>query len=193
MPLTVPVIFGSVRENRQGIKAARFLVNELQRRGCEPVLIDPMVYKLPLLDKMYSEYEAGQAPAQLEELAQLYKRADGFAIVSAEYNHGIPPALKNLLDHFLQEYYWRPSAIVCYSGGSFGGVRAAMALRMTLGELGMPSIPSLLPIPQIGAAFDDQGKPTRPNFVEHHADFFNEFIWYMEALKAQRDAKGVPY
>src|SRR3546814_18651840 len=76
-------------------------------------------------------------------LATLYRRADGFLIVSAEYNHGIPPALKNLLDHFLEEYFWRPSAIACYSAGQFGGVRAAMQLRSTLAELGMPSIPRL--------------------------------------------------
>ena len=81
----------------------------------------------------------------LERLAGLIKAADGFIIVSGEYNHSIPPALSNLLDHFLEEYFWRPSAIVCYSAGPFGGVRAAMQLRAMLCELGTPSIPSLLP------------------------------------------------
>lgn len=189
--LVVPVIFGSVRTERQGIKAARYIVNELERRGCEPHLVDPIVYKLPLLDKMYKEFEPGTAPPQMEELAALYKRADGFAIVSGEYNNGIPPALKNLLDHFLEEYFWRPSAIICYSGGRFGGVRAAMQLRMTLGELGMPSIPSLLPIPGIAKAFTNDGTPTDPKFTRYNDAFFNEFIWYMDALQAQR-AKGPP-
>ena len=192
MALKVPVILGSVRTVRRGIKAARFVVNELKAYGCEPVLIDPREYRLPLLDKMYKEYEPGTAPEQLEELAQLYREADGFAIVSGEYNHGIPPALKNLLDYFLEEYYWRPSAIICYSGGYFGGVRAAEQLRGVLCELGMPSISSTLPIPRVGDAFDDAGEPTDPNFRTRSADFFNEFIWYMEALKAQR-TKGVPY
>ena len=91
----------------------------------------------------------------------LYRAVDGFVIVSGEYNHGIPPALKNLLDHFLEEYFFRPSAIVCYSAGSFGGVRAAMQLRMTLAELGMPSIPSLFPVPKVQDAFDDDGQATR--------------------------------
>ena len=192
MALKVPVILGSVRTHRRGIKAARFVVNELRNYGCEPTLIDPREYRLPLLDKMYKEYEPGTAPAQLEELAQLYRAADGFAIVSGEYNHGIPPALKNLLDYFLEEYYWRPSAIICYSGGYFGGVRAAEQLRGVLCELGMPSISSALPIPHVGDAFDDAGEPTDPNFRARSADFFKEFIWYMEALKAQR-TKGVPY
>lgn len=168
------------------------MVAELTRRGFEAVLIDPLEYRLPLLDRMYKEYEPGTAPAQLETLAQLYKRADGFAIVSAEYNNGIPPALKNLLDHFLEEYFWRPSAIVCYSGGRFGGVRAAMQLRMTLGELGMPSIPSLLAIPKIADAFSDDGTPTDPNFTSYNEQFFEEFRWYVEALKERRKS-GVPY
>lgn len=192
MEYRVPVIYGSVRVERRGIKAARFMVRELERRGCKPVLIDPLEYRLPLLEKQYSDYAPGQAPPMLEELAEIYRSADGFAIVSGEYNHGIPPALKNLLDHFLEEYFWRPSAIVCYSGGRFGGVRAAMQLRMTLAELGMPSIPSLLAVPAVGEAFTDEGEPTDARFVARNAKFFDEFLWYMDALRAQR-AKGVPY
>jgi NAD(P)H-dependent FMN reductase len=190
--LRVPVIFGSVRIERQGIKAARFVVEELKRRGCDAPLVDPLEYRLPLLEMQYSDYPAGQAPQILEQLAQMYRDADGFAIVSAEYNHGIPPALKNLLDHFLEEYFWRPSGIICYSNGRFGGVRAAMQLRMTLAELGMSSIPSLLPIPRVSEAFTDAGEPTDPRFRERNSRFFDEFIWYMQALGEQR-RKGVPY
>ena len=83
----------------------------------------------------------------LERLAGLIKAADAFIIVSGEYNHSIPPALSNLLDHFLEEYFWRPSAIVCYSAGAFGGVRAAMQLRAMLCELGTPSIPQCFQCP----------------------------------------------
>ena len=72
---------------------------------------------------MYKEYEKGKAPAVLERFALLYRAADAFIVVSGEYNHSIPPALSNLLDHFLEEYFFRPSAIVCYSAGAFGGVR----------------------------------------------------------------------
>ncbi len=188
----IPVIYGSVRSERQGIRAARFVVAELERRGCEPVLIDPLEYRLPLLDLRYSEYPSDTAPAQLKDLADIYRVADGFAIVCGEYNHGIPPALKNLLDHFLEEYFWRPSAIVCYSGGRFGGVRAAMQLRMTLGELGMPSIPSLLPIPNVGTAFTQDGIPSDSRFTTRNERFFSEFFWYVKALKAAR-LSGVPY
>lgn len=190
--MNVPVIFGSVRVERQGIKLARFVQKELARLGCSATLVDPLEHNLPLLAMQYSDYEPGKAPAQLETLAELYRSADGFAIVTGEYNHGIPPALKNLLDYFLEEYFWRPSAIISYSGGRFGGVRAAMALRSVLGELGMPSIPSTLPVPNVATSFTDDGEPADPLFRERSKRFFDEFYWYMQALKERR-AKGVPY
>lgn len=191
MPLMLPVLYGSVRTERQGITLARHVAAALRERGHDAPLIDPMERRLPLLDRMYKEYK-GDAPPVMQELADLYKQADGFVIVSGEYNNGIPPALKNLLDHFLEEYFWRPSAIVCYSAGGFGGVRAAMQLRMTLSELGMPSIPSLCAVPKIGSAFDAAGKPTDAGFAKRFDRFARELEWYAEALKAKR-AEGVPY
>lgn len=190
--LLVPIIYGSVRTERQGIKAARFMVNELRKHGCNPVLVDPMEKPLPLLDRMYKEFPPGQAPPIMEELADLFRKADGFCIVSGEYNNGIPPALKNLLDHFLEEYFWRPAGIVCYSGGRFGGVRGAMQLRMSLAEMGMVTVPSLFPVPGVQDAFNDKGTPTEPSMHKRAARFIDEFTWYMQALRAQRK-HGVPY
>jgi len=192
MAFNVPVLFGSYRAERQGIKAARFVVNELKRYDCEPVLVDGKEYDLPMLDKMYKEFEKGSVPGRLEELARLYRSADGFAIVSGEYNHGVQPGLKNLMDYFLEEYFWRPCAIISYSGGYFSGARSAVQLREIVAELGMPSIPSVLPVARVGSAFDDAGEPTDPKFRERTVDFFKEFVWYMEAFRSQR-AKGVPY
>jgi NAD(P)H-dependent FMN reductase len=142
---------------------------------------------------MYKEYPKGKAPAVLEELADLYRRADGFMIVSAEYNQSVPPALKNLLDYFLEEYFWRPSAIVSYSGGRYGGVRAVVALRPILAELGMPSIPSLLAIPSIGKALAADGTPNEPWIAPMSARFLAEFEWYAEALAAKRRLGPTPY
>jgi NAD(P)H-dependent FMN reductase len=193
MGLLFPVILGSVRRDREGIKAARYIIDKLSARGHEPVLVDPCEKELPLLDRMYKEYPRGEAPALLEELADLFRSADGFVIVSAEYNQSVPPALKNLLDHFLEEYFWRPSAIVSYSAGRFGGVRAAVALRTILAEMGMPSVPSVLAIPTIGKALKEDGSATE-EWIDKAADrFIDEFVWYAEALEAQRDAQGTPY
>jgi NAD(P)H-dependent FMN reductase len=192
MGLTIAVLVGSVRSDRQGIKAARFVERSLATRGHQVSVVDPVELNLPILDRMYKEYPAGQAPPALDSLAALYRRSDAFVVVSGEYNHSIPPALSNLLDHFLEEYFFRPSAIVCYSSGAFGGVRAAMQLRAMLCELGMPSISSLFPIPRIQAAFDDQGKPADEATARHFARFASELEWYAEAFRDRR-LKGVPY
>jgi NAD(P)H-dependent FMN reductase len=191
-PLNMLVIYGSVRSARQGIKAARFILDECEERGHDASLVDPVEVQLPLLDKMYKEYPPGQAPEVLERLAIRIKAADAFIVVSGEYNHSIPPALSNLLDHYLEEYFWRPSAIVCYSAGPFGGVRAAMQLRAMLCELGTPSIPSILPIPKVQDAFDDHGKPLDDAYRRRAAWLLDELEWYAHALKTARQS-GVPY
>ena len=136
--------------------------------------------------------EIRRASEALENLATLYRQADGFVVVSGEYNHSIPPALSNLLDYFLEEYFFRPSAIVCYSAGSFGGVRAAMQLRAMLCELGMPSISSIFPIPRIGESLADDGTPKDAAFDKRFTRFASEFEWYARAFAEERK-KGVPY
>ena len=192
MPLKIVVFVGSVRSDRQGIKAARFVRRTLTARGHDVTIVDPMELQLPLLDRMYKEYEKGKAPATLENLATLYRAADAFVVVSGEYNHSIQPALSNLLDHFLEEYFFRPSAIVCYSDGSFGGVRAAMQLRAMLAELGMPTISSIFPVPRISSAFADDGAPLDPSWDKRFEKFAKELEWYANALRDAR-AKGTPY
>jgi NAD(P)H-dependent FMN reductase len=190
--MRIVLLLGTVRADRLGIRAARFVERMLHDRGHDVSVVDPIDVRLPLLDRMYKEYAPGQAPEVLERLATLYKAADAFVVVSAEYNHSIPPSLSNLLDHFLEEYFWRPSAIVCYSSGQFGGVRAAMQLRSMLCELGMPSIPSLFPIPRIQDALDEGGQPMTEAPARHFTRFASELEWYADALR-QRRATGVPY
>jgi NAD(P)H-dependent FMN reductase len=192
MGLKIAVLVGSVRSDRQGIKAARFVERTLAERDHEVTIVDPVTLQLPLLDRMYKEYPKGEAPETLESLAALYRAADAFVVVSGEYNHSIPPALSNLLDYFLEEYLWRPSAIVCYSAGSFGGVRAAMQLRAMLCELGMPSIPSLFPIAKIQVALDGDGRAQEGALGRRFQRFASELEWYGEALRDRR-LNGVPY
>jgi NAD(P)H-dependent FMN reductase len=192
MALVMPVILGSVRSDRKGLRVARYITRHLEERGYGAPLVDPAALQLPLLDRMYKEYPSGQAPEALEHLAGILRSADAFVVVSAEYNHSIPPPLSNTLDHFLDEYFWRPSGIVCYSAGRFGGVRAAMQLRSMLCELGTPSIPSLLPIPEVGTVLDPDGMPQQPWVDSSAKRFLDELVWYAEALRRQR-AEGMPY
>lgn len=190
--MKVAVIYGSQRSERQGIKAAKFIVNKLKERNIETEFIDSKEYNLPFLDKMYKEYAPGEAPEVMGEMHKILTNADGFVIVSGEYNHSIPAVLKNMLDHFQSEYYFKPSAIVSYSAGPFAGLRVAVHLRAVLAELGMPSIPSIFPVPSIQNAFDENGNPLNENYNQWVVKFLNEFEWYLAAFKNQR-TKGLPY
>ncbi len=187
MELNTAVIYGSVRRDRQGIKAARFVVRKLEERGHAVTLVDSLEHELPFLDLMYKEYEVEEAPKAMTTVSEILNKADGFVIVSAEYNHSVPAALKNLLDHFQSEYLYKPSAIVTYSAGPFGGVRALVNLRAILAELGTPSIPSALPISHIRDAFDNDGNPLGRINDKRIVRFLDEFEWYANALKHARD------
>ncbi|MBT8135774.1 MAG: NAD(P)H-dependent oxidoreductase [Gammaproteobacteria bacterium] len=188
--LNTAVLYGSARRQRQGIKAARFMVNQLGQRGHAVTLVDTQEHELPMLDLMYKEYDEGAAPAAMEQVAGILREADGFVVVSAEYNHSIPAALKNLLDHYQSEYLYKPSAIVTYSAGPFGGVRSLVNLRAILAELGTPSIPSALPVSQIGSAFDDDGNAVDEKYEKRVVKFLDEYEWYARALKCERDHGG---
>ena len=185
--LSSAVIYGSVRSARRGIGVARFVVRKLQERGHEVALIDPIEHELPMLDRMYKEYDTGQAPAAMEAVADILRQADGFIVVSGEYNHSVPPALKNLLDHYQSEYLYKPSGIVSYSAGPFGGVRALTALRAILAELGTPSIPSAFPVSQIYKTFDNDGNAIDASYNDRVVKFLDEYEWYVNALKHGRE------
>ncbi len=199
--MVVAVLVGSMRRDRMGDRVAKWVIAQLEKRGHEAVRVDAFELRLPLLDRMWKEIKnldkdkpGGDAElrAKLKPLADLYARVDGFLIVSGEYNHSVQPGLSNLIDYFLEEYFWRPSSIVCYSQTAFGGVRGAMQLRALLAEVGMPSIPSIQPIPTVQNALSAEGVALTQQLAEKTGKFFDEFDWYMRAMKAERE-KGVPY
>jgi NAD(P)H-dependent FMN reductase len=192
VPLNIAILFGSYRRDRLGIRAARYLEWKLAERGHVVHLVDARDVGLPVLDRMYKEYPKGTAPPEMERLAAMFRAADAFVLVSGEYNHSLQPGLTNLLDHFLEEYFWRPSAIVSYSEGRFGGARAAVQLREMVAELGMPSISSTLPMPRAQELLDENGRPLDQKWDRRFGRFAAELEWYAEALKAQRE-KGTPY
>ena len=83
--------------------------------------MDLLELNLPLLDRMYKEME--NPPSKLRDLQNKIKNAEGYLAVTPEYNHSTS-ANENTLDYFLEEYFFKPSAIVSYSAGGFGGVNA---------------------------------------------------------------------
>jgi NAD(P)H-dependent FMN reductase len=193
MSFKTVVFYGSYRRDRQGIKAARFMIEQLQQRNHEVILADAKEYDFGILDRMYKEYEQGQAPENMKELAEHIRTADGFVVVAGEYNHSIQPGLSNLMDHYLEEYYFRPAGIVSYSVGGFGGVRAAIQLRAFLTEMGMPTISTIFSISKIGDALDEAGVPQDDALAKRAGQFLDELEWYEEALQRQRQEKGTPF
>ena len=193
MALKTVVIYGSVRDNRQGIRAANYIVNQLKARKHEVTFIDPLELDVPFMKLMYKEYEKGKAPEWLEKLATTYKAADAFVLVTGEYNHSVPPPLSNILSFFLDEYFYRPAAIVSYSAGMVGGQRAAVHLRALAAELGMPTIPSMLPFPKVSEACTEDGALTEQGAkIQKSFDkFATELEWYAQALSEYR-AKSPP-
>jgi len=192
MQFNIAVIYGSVRSSRVGIRGALFIQRSLEQKGHQVQLVDAAKYDLPLLDKMFKEYDPEHAPAGMKEIAGILSWADGFVIVSGEYNHSVPPALKNLLDHYQGEYHFKPSAIATYSVGPFGGVRTAPHIRTITGELGMPSIPIMFAMSAVGKSFDENGKALDPSYEKRIQRFISEFEWYLAAFKNQREL-GTPY
>jgi len=192
----VLVFYGSYRSDRMGIRLADYVVSGLQTRGADVELIDARVVGLPILDRMYKEYPRGSAPEALEALASKIRAADAFVFVTGEYNWGVQPGLKNLTDHFLEEWFWRPAALASYSAGRFAGARAALQWHGTLSEMGMIVISSTLAVGPIAHALTAEGKPLGDAGRALDAAFprfADDLFWWAEAAKTQRARRAPPF
>jgi NAD(P)H-dependent FMN reductase len=190
------VFYGSYRSDRRGIRLARFIVAGLAARGDSPELIDAKAVNLPMLDRMYKEHATGTAPPAMEALAGKIRSADAFVFVTGEYNWGMQPGLKNLTDHFLEEWFWRPAAIVSYSAGRLSGARANLLWHGTLSEMGMVVISSTLAVGPIGQSLSPDGAPIGDGGAQLQKSFLrfaDDLAWWAEAAKDQRARKAPPY
>jgi NAD(P)H-dependent FMN reductase len=190
------VFYGSYRLERMGIRLAHYVVSELLARGTEAELVDAKSVGLPLLERMYKEYPRGTAPASMEQLAEKIRAADGFVFIAGEYNWGIQPGLKNLTDHFLEEWFWRPAAIASYSAGRLSGARAATAWHGTLSEMGMVVVSSTLAVGPISQALSPDGKPigeAGKQLERAFPRFADDLAWWSEAARVQKSRRAPPY
>ena len=190
------VFYGSYRSDRKGMRLANYLVRGLSARGERVEFIDAKAVGLPMLDRMYKEYAPGAAPQALAALAEKIKAADAFVFVTGEYNFGVQPGLKNLTDHFLEEWFWRPAGIASYSMGRIAGARSGLAWHGVLSEMGMVVISSSLMVGQIADALDEDGAPQGEGgraLERAFPRFADDLAWWTEAAKAQREKKAPPY
>jgi NAD(P)H-dependent FMN reductase len=190
------VFYGSYRSDRMGIRLADYVVKGLRARGEDVELIDAKAVGLPMLDRMYKEYPPGSAPEPMAALARKIRAADAFVFVAGEYNWGMQPGLKNLTDHFLEEWFWRPAAIVSYSAGRLAGARSNFLWHGTLCEMGMVVISSTLSLGPIAETLTANGEPQ--GHAGQHLDgafprFADDLAWWAEAARSQRARKAPPY
>ena len=196
MPRHILVFYGSYRRDRQGIKLARWIVEALNARGDSAELVDAKAIDLPMLDRRFSDYAPGEAPTAMAELAAKIAAADGYVFVTGEYNGGLQPGLKNLVDHYLDGFAWRPAAIASYSAGPFAGVRSATAWRTTLGAMGMIVTSTPLGLARIGGAFDADCNPAGEDgtrIARAFPRFADDLGWWIDAANAQRAAGAPPF
>lgn len=196
MSLSLLVLYGSYRSDRVGIRLAEYLVRRLTERGHATKLIDAKAVGLPMLDRMYKEYPKGGAPPPLEQLASDIRAADGFVFVTGEYNWGVQPGLKNLTDHFLEEWFWRPAAIASYSAGRIAGARANLIWHGTLSEMGMVVISSTLTVGGASGSLSGDGQPIGEGgaaLERGFPRFAEDLEWWATAARTQRERAKPPY
>ncbi|HKT75444.1 MAG TPA: NAD(P)H-dependent oxidoreductase, partial [Sphingobium sp.] len=122
-------------------------------------------------------------------LADRLTAADAFVFVAGEYNRGVQPGLKNLVDHYLKEFDRRPAGLASYSAGRFAGVNSHADWTVTLSAMGMAVVPERLSVGQIGQTLDEQAQPQGEGgaaLERGFAAFARSLIWWAEAAKAAR-------
>ncbi|MBV8520683.1 MAG: NAD(P)H-dependent oxidoreductase [Acetobacteraceae bacterium] len=194
--LATLVFYGSYRRDRAGIRLARYVVEALATRGHATELIDAREVGLPMLNQMYKEYPPGEAPPAMAALAQKIRSADAFVFVTGEYNWGMQPGLKNLTDHYLEEWFWRPAAVVSYSAGRLAGARSGFVWHGTLSEMGMVVISSTITVGQVAQALDAEGRPTGELgevLARSLPRLAADLEWWARAAKRQRAEQAPPY
>jgi NAD(P)H-dependent FMN reductase len=132
----------------------------------------------------------------MAELGEKIVAADGFLFVTGEYNWGVQPGLKNLTDHYLEEWFWRPAAIASYSIGQIAGARSGLVWHGTLSEMGMVVISSAVAVGQIQSTLDEHANPIGDGGAalgRAFPRFAADFEWWAEAGQRQRARRQPPY
>jgi NAD(P)H-dependent FMN reductase len=184
--LFLPVLYGSVRDGRVSFSVAEFVASELAKRpGVETKLYDPR--DLPFGNLERREWELEPPDPRVTAFVEAMGRADGFVLVTPEYNFGFPGALKNLLDHLYDEWNRKPFGLVG-AGGMAGGARAIDGLRIVLPGVRGISVPAAVLVPQVAAEFSPTGPKDPEKWRKRLGPMFEELEWYARALQPARRA-----
>jgi NAD(P)H-dependent FMN reductase len=176
--LNIPVLLGTNRKARNSAFVAKWLISEMEKRPeIRTRLFDVADFALPHDD--YGQELKDKFPEWRDAIIA----ADGLVIVSPEYNHGYPGALKAVLDLLLREYVHKSVAFVGVSAGPWGGTRVIEALVVTCRELGLAVTFTDLNFPFVQKTFDAQGNLLDHAFDRRVKDFLDELVWMSRVLK----------
>ncbi len=176
----IPVILGTAREGRQSEKVAKFVLSSVKKAGIETELIDVKDHRIPATDNTEESETAKKLSPKLE-------KADGFIIVTPEYNHGYPGELKMFLDMFYDQWAKKPVGLAAVSIGPFGGARVVEQLRQVVAELHMVDIREVLYFPFVKDLFDNNGGIKDASAYDKRIKaFLDELLWYADTLKTAR-------
>jgi NAD(P)H-dependent FMN reductase len=181
------VIIGSTRAHRRGEPIARWFADLASTRediACE--LVDLASYELPFLTSATPPFKPESRDEAAFEWAATIAAADGYVLITPEYNHGYPAAVKNAFDHLFSEWSRKPIGFVSY-GGLSGGVRATEQLRQVVVELEMVPVRRQVAIPRIWAALDEFGELRQPP-IEDARLLLDDIAWWARALRSARAA-----
>ncbi|KAG4070365.1 hypothetical protein HA402_006507 [Bradysia odoriphaga] len=187
-PLKIVVFIGSVRNYRMADRVCSYVKAVIEKSGMEPVIIDPATLPFEILKTpLHFHRNPADAPQWLRDTNELIKEADGFVLLSPEYNYTLSPALTNMIDHFPpRSFRHKPTGIVTYSRGNYGGIASGLAALPFLLELGMVNIPTGVTIPTVHKAFSENGETNEEQIVRKVDQLVNELKWYAEALKDRK-------
>lgn len=184
MSLRLPVLLGTIRHERKSEWVARYVVDRLARRpGVASDLVDPRALPFGNLD--LREWEMDPRPPEVAAFVEEMGRADGFVVVTPEYNFGYPGALKNVLDALYDEWNRKPFALVGV-GGVSGGLRAIDNLRQVVSGLGAVTVPTHVPVTFVARSFTSEGPIDAPEWDRRFEKMFEELEWYAAALQRAR-------
>jgi NAD(P)H-dependent FMN reductase len=189
----IAVILGSTREGRFGEKVAAWVMARLgDRDDVTSELVDIRDHQMPYFDQRPPAYTLRDYPNDFSAaLGHVIDSADGFVILTPEYNHGYPASLKNAMDHTFVEWNRKP---VAFGGwGNVGGARAIEQLRLVAVEFEMaPLRHAVHVLPSImQTAREHPGTDPLELFASLEprlTTLLDDLVWWTEALAAARDA-----
>lgn len=179
-PLNIPVILGTARKGRASAHAARFLVEQINKReGLVAELIDLAQLPMPVDD-------AGGAIKDAAFSAKM-NAADALVIVTPEYNHSFPGLLKHVLDSCLEEYIHKAVGVAGVSAGPFGGTRVIENFLPVFRELGLVATFWDVNFGSVNKVFDQSGRLLDQAFLRRTDKFLKELTWMAKTLRYGRE------